>query len=315
MTTKSNEHTCAMNTKKKRISSSKLTEIYHLDKLLFPEDAITKGQLLEYYHQVAPLLLPYCHNRAITMERFPHGIEGVSFYQKSIPHSFPDWIPRKKIANKGGGSTTYVVCKDRNTLLYLVYQACITPHAWLSTITRLNYPDTMIFDLDPAGEIVTDFTPVRTAAYALKDALAALGLEAWVMTTGSRGLHLRVPLKPEYPFESVRAFARSVAETVVKEYSREMTLESRKAQRGNRLLIDIMRNGFGATAVLPYAVRARPHAPIALPVSWQELTEDHFSAQKYTITTPYTHIQQQATLWKEMSTHAFSLKKLVFFGK
>jgi bifunctional non-homologous end joining protein LigD len=168
----------------------------HLDKIYFPADKITKGELLEYYKKIAPRLIPYTKNRPLTMDRYPEGIAGESFYQKNASSYFPAWIKLKKIAKKEGGFNNYVVCQNAATLVYIANQGCITPHMWLSKITKLNYPDVLVFDLDPYGEKVTNFKPIRDAALMLKEILEKCGLTVFVMTTGSRGLHVRVPLKP-----------------------------------------------------------------------------------------------------------------------
>lgn len=281
----------------------------HTDKIYFPKSKITKGDLLDYYEKIAPHLLPYCKDRALTMDRFPEGIMGESFYQKNASPYFPDWIPLKPVTNKNGEITHYVVCNTAETLLYIANQGCITPHMWLSKIDKLNYPDMIIFDLDPAGEVVKNFKPISDAAFMLKDILENCGLKSFVMTTGSRGLHVRVPIKPEYTFDEARAFAKEIAQLIVEHYPKEYTLNSRKSARGKKLLIDIMRNGFGATAVIPYAVRAREHAPVATPLEWKELDDTKLRSDSYTINTIFERLKKKNNVWKDFGKKPGSLKK------
>jgi len=158
----------------KKLNGHEVT-VTHEDKLYFPKSKITKGELLEYYETIAPYLLPYIHNRAITMDRFPDGITGESFYQKNAGDYFPDWIETKKVPNKSAESkhdvTSYVVCQNAATLVYIANQGCITPHMWLSKIDKLDYPDVLIFDLDPAGKKVKNFKLISDTALALKKVL------------------------------------------------------------------------------------------------------------------------------------------------
>ena len=158
----------------------------HADKVLFPQDGITKLDMVEYYRRIAPTMLPHMRERAVTMLRMPDGIEGESFYHKDTPSYFPDWIKRVPLP-KEGGETRYVICDSAASLAYLADQACITPHLWLSRFDRPRKPDLLIFDLDPSG---TDFEQVRNAAQTLGELLRKLGLEPYVKTTGSRGVHV-----------------------------------------------------------------------------------------------------------------------------
>ncbi len=288
-------------------------QLSHEDKFYFPKSKITKGEMLDYYESVAPYLLPYVHDRAITMDRFPGGITGESFYQKNAGDYFPDWIETKKIMNRSAESkrdtTNYVVCQNAATLVYIANQGCITPHMWLSKIDKLDYPDVLIFDLDPAGEKIKNFKLISDTALALKKVLESYSLTPYVMTTGSRGLHVRVPIKPEHTFDEVRDFAKAAAQKVIDQYPEHLTLNAHKEQRVNKLLIDIMRNSFGATAVVPYAVRAREHAPVATPLEWHELADSTLRSDTYTIKTIFKRLDKIGDVWKTMHTKKESLKK------
>ncbi len=268
-------------------------ELTNQDKILFPRSGITKGELIEYYQKIAPYMLPYMKDRAITMHRFPDGITHEGFYQKDISDYFPDWIQSAKI-RKEGGYNHYVVCNDAATLVYLANQACITPHIWLSRINKLDYPDKMIFDLDPGKD---DFSIVRKAAFAIRDELDELGLKSFVMTTGSRGLHVIVPLKSTQNFDTVRAFARNVADRVAAQNPKLFTTEVRLNKRRGRLFIDSTRNAFAQTTVAPYAVRAHDGAPVAMPISWDELKKPSLHAQSFTIKNIFKRLEKNKNPW------------------
>ena len=281
-------------------------EITHPDKLLFPHNNISKINLITYYAHIAPTMLPYLKNRALTMLRYPDGIEHEGFYHKDAPDYFPSWIKRAPIAKRGeSGISHYVVCNNVATLIYITNQGCITPNIWLSRIDKLDYPDRLIFDLDPAP--TTPFSFIKEIALRLKKILEALGFISFVMTTGSRGLHVLVPLNRRASFDTVRAFAYAVAEIVVKQDPDNVTLASRKETRGKRLLIDIMRNSFSATSVAPYAVRAKPGAPVATPLSWEELNSSTLRSTTYTINNIFKRLAAKHNPWHNFLDYSYSI--------
>ncbi|MFD9542490.1 DNA primase small subunit domain-containing protein [Streptomyces sp. NPDC060022] len=202
------------------------------------------------------------------------------FYQKEIADYYPDWIHRASVA-KEGGEVTHVVCDDTATLVHLASQACITPHRWLSRADKPRHPDRLVFDLDPPAD---GFEPVRRAAHHLRDLLDELDLPSGLMTTGSRGLHVVVPLKRGADSDDVLAFARTAAETLAARHARELTTEPRKDNRKGRLYLDVARNGYAQTVVAPFAVRSRPGAPVAVPLDWDELDEPDLTARRWTVT-------------------------------
>jgi bifunctional non-homologous end joining protein LigD len=281
-------------------------KLSHEEKLLFPRSGITKKELIEYYQRSASVMLPYLKNRPLTMHRFPSGISEDGFYQKDAPDYFPAWIERVSIPKKEGEVTEYVVCQNTATLVYIANQNCITPHIGLSSVQSLAFPDRMIFDLDPATD---NFDLVRHAAYALKAQLDEQKLPNFAMTTGSRGVHVVVPLKPTVPFEQVREYARALAQQVVDAAPKKFTLEIRKEKRGSRLLIDYLRNSFGATSVAPYAVRAKENAPVATPLLWDELADSKLNAHTYTIATIGARLEEIGNPWASFFSSAVSLKK------
>ncbi len=284
-------------------------ELSNTGKVLFPEAGITKGDLVEYYRKVADTMLPHLRGRPVSMHRFPDGIDGKRFFQKDAPDYFPDWIRFEEVA-KEGGTVRHVVCDDAATLVYLANQACITPHVWLSRVEHLERPDRLIFDLDPpearsepgSGE---DLRPVRRAARTVRDRLRELGLEPFLTTTGSRGFHVVVPLEPEAGFDEVRGFARTLAEDLAEREPDRLTVETRKEKRGDRVFLDYLRNGYAQTAVPPYAVRARPGAPVATPVEWDEL--DGLDPRRYTVKNLFQRLGQKEDPWAEIDRHRVSI--------
>jgi len=239
------------------------------EKVLFPDDGITKGDLVEYAIAIAPKMLPYLRDRPLTLERYPDGLRGEPFFQKNVSKYFPEWVPRAPMPKKNG-TVTYVLANDAPTLAYVANQAAITHHVWLSTASCPYQPDQLIFDLDPSVE---NFDAVRTTALAVRAALIERGLVPFVKTTGSRGLHVVVPLRPSASFEEAYAFATGIAEELIRERPDLLTLEFRKADRGDRIFLDINRNAYAQTAVAPYSVRPRPGAPVAMPLDWSEVSD------------------------------------------
>ena len=239
------------------------------DKVLFPEDGITKGDLIEYYAAIAPKMLPHVKDHPLTMERFPDGITGEGIMHKNIPKYFPDWVARSEQPKKGG-TVTYVLANEGATLAYLAQQASITQHIWLSAHQKPYEPDIMIVDLDPTTE---NFSEVREAALLFRELFEELDLVPYVKTTGSRGLHVAVPIRPKFGFDVVHEVAVRVAQRAIDAKPDLLTMEFYKAKRGERIFADVHRNGFGATAVAPYSVRPRDGAPVAAPLAWDEVSD------------------------------------------
>lgn len=257
----------------------RIVEVSRPQKVLFADDGMTKADLAAYYRTVARRMLPHLRGRPLMLERHPDGIDDPGFLQKEIPGNFPDWIHRAELP-KEGGTVTYVLCEDTATLVLLADQGCVTLHRWLSRVDRPDHPDRLVFDLDPPDD---DFTPVREAARWLHDLLDEIGLPSVLMTTGSRGLHVLVPLDRRTPFDDVRAFAADVADALADRHPEQLTTEVRKKARAGRLYLDIQRNAYGQTAVAPYAVRARPGAPVAAPLTWDDLDDPDLHARRWTL--------------------------------
>jgi bifunctional non-homologous end joining protein LigD len=268
-----------------------------------PSAAVTKLDLASYYSAVAPVMVPFLRNRPLSLQRFPDGIDGQSFFEKKAPKHFPDFVDTVEVTTANGGQHQ-VVAGDERSLVYLADQACITPHTWLSTSEDLERPDQLVFDLDPSVE---GLAAVRRATRLVGDLLDDLGLSTYLKTTGSRGYHVLVPLRRSWSFEEVRGFAREVAQVLVEREPELLTLEARKDKRGDRVLIDVQRNGYGQTAVPPYAVRARPRAPVSTPIRWDELSR--VKPDQYTIRSIGRRLVRTDDPWKGLRRRGQGLDK------
>lgn len=267
------------------------------NKVLFPLSGITKADLALHYEHVAPLMIPLIKYHPLAMQRFPDGIEHEGFYQKDIPEYFPDWIDRVSIENKDGSTTTYAMGQNKKTLVYLAYQACITLHELLSKSDKLHYPDRMIFDLDP-GQGVT-FALIKKTALAIKELLDKNRITSFAMTTGSRGIHVVVPLRRLYTFEYTHTYAQRIGQLLVQEYPHMLTVSMSKEERKGKIFIDFIRNTFGHHAVAPYAVRAHEYAPVATPVDWAEVEKPTLESQSYTIQNIQKRIKKVGNVWSD----------------
>ncbi|HEX5385835.1 MAG TPA: non-homologous end-joining DNA ligase [Gemmatimonadales bacterium] len=253
--------------------------VTHPERVLFPADGITKGNVVSYYLAVAPAMVPHLRDRPANLQRFPGGIDEPGFFQQARPDYFPSWVPGA-VVKKEGGRIEHPLIQTAAALAYVANQGCITPHVWLSRVDRIDRPDQLIFDLDPSEKTLAR---VGEAARRVRELLAELGLTAFLKTTGSRGYHVTVPLDRRADFEAAREFAQAVAALLVRRHPALLTVEPRKADRGERIYIDTLRNAYGQTAVPPYAIRARPGAPVATPIAWDELGARGMRADRFTI--------------------------------
>jgi bifunctional non-homologous end joining protein LigD len=284
-------------------------ELSNAGKTLFPDDGITKGDLVRYYFGAAGAMLPLLRDRPLTLVRYPDGITAGGVLQKNAPRYFPDWISRAPVPKQDGGTVQHVICDRPATLAYLANQACIELHAALSRTTALDRPDQLIFDLDPPDD--RHFPDVRHTAHLLRGLLEEeLGLTCYVKTTGGKGVHVHLALQPDEDFDSARQFARQAADLLVAREPGLLTTEQRRDKRGSRIYADIMRNGYAQTAIAPYAVRARPGAPVATPLSWAELDDDACSPHDFTISTVparLASLDRDSDPWAGLPRHRYRL--------
>lgn len=279
-------------------------ETTHPDRVLFPADGITKGDVVDYYDAVAETVLPHLRGRALNVQRYPRGITENGFIQQDFADSLPDWMGRVEVA-KEGGTVVHPVAERPEALRWLANQNALTLHAWQSRRDHLDNPDRLVFDLDPSDN---DFAVVRAAAHATAAVLGDLGLACYIQTTGSRGLHVVVPLRADTDFDTARQFARDVTDVVAADDPAHRTVEARKNKRGGRVYLDIMRNAYGQTAVAPYSVRARQGAPVATPLEWDELNGRGVRADRFSIRDVPKRLAGQPDPWADMSRHARSLR-------
>jgi bifunctional non-homologous end joining protein LigD len=281
--------------------------ITHPEKVLFPEDGITKGELAAYYEGVAPIMLPHLRGRPITMERFPAGIGQPGFLQKDVSRGFPAWLERIEVPKKGG-TVHHPLAGTVRSLLWIANQNSITPHVWTSRAPRLDYPDLCVFDLDPARD---EPGVLRAAALALRDLLASLGLPSWVKTSGSKGFHIVVPLDAKAGFGQVGQFADRVGRLLVAGDPDHLTQAFSKADRGGRILVDTGRNARGATFAAVYSVRARPGAPVSAPCTWEEIERGEAGPRSFTLRTMAERLAEVGDLWAELARRRRSLKRAI----
>jgi bifunctional non-homologous end joining protein LigD len=279
-------------------------EITHAGKALFEDPTVTKLDLARHYAGVAEAMLPHLQDRPLALEAFPQGVGRKGFFMKSVPGHFPDWIATAEIP-KRGGSLTQVLANDPATLVYLAGQNVVTPHVWLSRIGDLRQPDRLIIDLDPAPGI--RFAEVRAAARATGERLRAAGLATFAMVTGSRGVHVVAPLRPSSSFGEVHRFARALAEALVADDPRRLTLEWHRAERGRRIYLDVNRINYAQHVVAPYGVRARPRAPVAMPIEWDELSDPKLAPDRWTVRTAGKRLADQGDAWAKLARHARKL--------
>jgi bifunctional non-homologous end joining protein LigD len=281
-------------------------ELSHTDKVLFPGDDVTKGDLVAYYQRAAGAMLPYLRDRPVAMRRYPDGITRPGIMQKNVPDYFPDWITRADV-RKQGGSLHQVICDKAATVVYLANQACIELHAFLSRLDRIDAPDQLIFDLDPPD--ANRFGDVRLIALRLRQLLEdELGLATFVKTTGGKGLHVHVPLNATASFDTARGFAQDVAALLAASNPDLATTEQRRDNRGELIYLDVMRNAYAQLAVAPYSVRARPGAPVATPLDWDEVN-DGLNPGQFTILTVPDRISGGSDPWAGMARRRSGLAR------
>ena len=267
--------------------------ISHPEKVLFPEDGITKGELCAYYQQVAAVMLPHIRQRPVTMERYPAGIAKKGFIQKDVSKGFPAWLQRINVP-KHGGTVNHPLINDERALLWMANQNCVTPHIWNRRAPDLLHPDLCVFDLDPERD---EPAVLRAAALAVRDLLAERGLRSWVKTSGSKGFHIAAPLDGSADVERVAGFAHEMAVELVRRDPEHLTLEFSKADRGGRILVDTGRNNYSATFAAPYAVRPKPGGPVSAPCTWSEVEGGAVAPRTFNLRNLPARLADVGDLW------------------
>jgi bifunctional non-homologous end joining protein LigD len=271
-------------------------KITHPEKVL--DTGIRKAELVEYYRNVAPMMLPHIKDRFLSMFRFPDGVSGEKFFQKNIPDYFPEWIESKCLEHESG-VTYYAIVKDEAAIVYISNQVAV-PHIMVTRIDQPALPDKMIFDLDPSS---SDVPSLKSAAIKLKGFLEALGFTSYIMTTGGKGYHVAVPVKRELDNRGVRDFALKIAQTLAKQDG-TVTTELSTEKRKGRIFIDVNRISAMQTSVAPFAARSEPGLPVASPFPWDELP--NIDPRSYTI---LNYPKEDA--WERFFSNAVSIKDIL----
>ncbi len=281
--------------------------ISHPEKVLFPDDGITKLDLAEYYAAVAPAMVEHTRDRPLNLWRWNAGIDQDVVVQQAIPKGAPEWVRRVTVSRRKGGEITKVVGGEAATLVWLANQNCITPHVWTARADRPDQPDRIVFDFDPPDEGDDHFEAIRAGALAIGDLLRERGLSPYAMTSGSRGIHVVAPLRRGPDSDTVRTVAGELAEEVAGRLPDQLTTSWRKEGRGGRVLVDAARNTYAQTAVAAYAVRAKPGAPVATPLAWEELSSKDLSPRRWTLRDVPDRLSERGDPWAGIGSAAAAL--------
>ncbi|MFW5733671.1 MAG: non-homologous end-joining DNA ligase [Oceanidesulfovibrio sp.] len=283
------------------------------DKVFYPahggEDAVTKSDVIHYYKDIAEVMVPHAGSRPLTLRRFPDGIETKGFYMQEAQDYFPDWIERVPAKRSDGSTIRHAVANGAADLAYLASLGTLEFHTWLSRIDDIRKPDWLVFDLDPPGDTVEAFDVVRQGALDIRDLLDELGLAPFVKLTGSKGLHVLAPIRPEEDFDEVRAFAHDAAELLAARKPDDYTTQQRKEKRKGRLYLDVIRNAYAQHAVAPYSLRPLPGAPVAAPLDWDEVEDPSLIPRAVTIHSVFRRLGQKDDPWKTLARHRRGLDK------
>jgi bifunctional non-homologous end joining protein LigD len=279
--------------------------ITHPEKVLFPDDGITKGDLAAYYEAMAPVILPHLRGRPVTMERYPAGIGKKGFWQKDVSKGFPEWLERVEVSKKDG-VVHHPVVNDTRSLLWITNQNTITQHVWTSRVPDLYHPDICVFDLDPSQD---DAAAVRAAALGLRGLLEELTLTSWIKTSGSKGFHIVIRLDGKAHMGQVARFANAVGTLFVKRGRAHLTQEFSKADRHGRIYVDTGRNGYSATFAAAYTVRAKRGAPVSAPCTWEEVERGEVNPGTFTLRNMPDRVATVGDLWADMRGRGRSLTR------
>lgn len=281
----------------------------NLEKVLWPDDHITKAELLEYYQNISPYILPYLKNRPIMLHRYPNGINHEGFYQKDISKEPPPkWVKIESVEHTSGRHVDYVLVQNKATLLYVVNLGSIDLHPFEAQIGNLMYPDYFVLDLDP-NEI--DFERVIEVAQLIYQLLSEAGIKCYCKTSGSRGLHIYVPLARHFNYDQAKQIAQQIATQAHHQLPMITTLEHSKINKRNKVYLDYLRNNWTQTTVAVYSVRPKPHAPVATPLMWKEVKKG-LDPNDFTIKTIFKRLDKVGDIFKPILGKA-NLKELKKF--
>jgi len=279
------------------------------NKIYFPKDKITKGEIVQYYNEVSELILPYLKDRPESMNRFPNGIDSPSFYQKDVDvDKIPKWLKTKKIFSESNNADIdYLICNNKETLLYMANLGCIEMNPWNSTIKHIQNPDWLVIDLDPAKD---DFTQVVQTALVVKEVLDELETECLCKTSGASGLHIYIPLGAQYDYDSIKILSELIAKEVQSRLPDITTVDRSIRKRNNKLYIDFLQNRRGQTLAAPYSVRPKPGATVSTPLEWSEVN-DKLHPSQFTIKNVLKRFEKKGDLWKPVLSKGANIKKII----
>ena len=279
------------------------------NKVYFPKDGITKGDIIHYYNEVSELILPYLKDRPESMNRFPNGIDSPSFYQKDVDvDKIPKWLKTKKVFSESNNADIdYLICNNKETLLYMANLGCIEMNPWNSTTKHIQNPDWLVIDLDPAGN---DFAPVVTTALVVKEVLDELETECLCKTSGASGLHIYIPLGAKYDYDSIKILGELIAKEVQSRLPDITSIERSIKKRKNKLYIDFLQNRRGQTLAAPYSVRPKPGATVSTPLEWSEVNEKLHPSQ-FTIKNVLKRFEKKGDLWTPVLSKGANIKKII----
>ena len=268
----------------------------NLERELWPGDGLLKHDLIRYYIEAAPYLLPHLCSRPLVVRRFPEGIGETGFYQKNIPQGAPEWLRTCSVRHgKEGKETLYIVADSLETLVWLGNQACLELHPWLSRVESLDHPDFVVFDLDPMER--STFSHICTVALAIREHLAEYKLQCYPKLSGATGMQLYLPVEPHYSYRQTRDFAELICKGIHRAYPTITTLERKLDQRGGKLYLDYLQNGRGKTLAAPYSPRPLPGAPVSMPLTWDEVSREAIFPGEYSLGNALSRLQQQGDLF------------------
>lgn len=270
-------------------------DVSSVDRTVFPDTGTTKGEVVSYYARIAEMMLPHLLGRPVAVKRYPDGLSGEGFFQKNAGSHYPDWLRRQPIPKRDGGTLDHVVIDEPAAIVYLANQGTIEFHPWLSEAADLERPVEMIFDLDPPAGAAVEV--VRAATRHVRELLDELEAPSRLKTSGSAGFHVHVPLDGAAVWETTSDLARRIAMSLAERHPDELTAHHRKRDRGDRVFVDWLRNGYGQTSVAAYSIRARPGAPVATPIDWAELGD--LEPRSYTVTNLFRRLGQRDDPWAQ----------------
>jgi len=279
------------------------------NKIYFPDDGITKGDIVNYYSEISEVMLPYLRNRPQSLNRFPNGINGASFFQKDFDvKKIPSWLKTTRVMSESSDDyIDYLLCNDKATLLYMANLGCIEINPWNSTIKNPVYPDWMVIDLDP---VKVEFSKIAETAAEIRKILESIEVESYCKTSGSKGLHIYIPLAARYDYDTVKIFAKFIATALHQQIPVITSIERAVSKRQNKIYLDYLQNNRSQTLAAPYSVRPRPGATVSAPLEWSEVNS-RLSLDQFTIRTMMSRIDKKGDLWQPVLGKGVNLNKLI----